>query len=104
MENSFLMQTEIVEKLLKVNSKVLPTLPEGDLKNALIEAMENFKVAITPSTLYLNDIYSILQIHSMNLNKIDAIQLLNSAAKDVDLNYASSVVSYHVDNYISDLK
>ena len=97
------MQTEIVERLLSVNSQILPMLPEGELKQALVDAMENFKVAITPSAIFLSEIYGNLSIHSIKLNKKEATQILNTAAQDIDLNYASNAVIYHTDQYISDI-
>ena len=103
MKNSFLMQTEIVERLLNINSQILPTLPESELKQALVDAMKNFKIAITPSAIFLSEIYDNLTDHSINLNREEATRLLNTAAQDIDLNYASNAVAYHTDQYISDI-
>src|SRR5665647_1213524 len=101
MTSPYLMQTGMVEKLLEAASSILPALPEGEPKQTLIEAMDNFKDAITPSTLFLSEVYEYLSAHSSDLTREEAINLLENAAYDIDLNFASEAVIYHVDEYIS---
>ena len=54
---NFLPQTLIVEKLLAVANELLPTLPENDHKELLINALHEFESAITPSEIYLEEVH-----------------------------------------------
>ncbi len=101
MTSPYLMQTGIVEQLLGAATNILPILPEGESKQAFIKAMDNFKDVITPSAISLSEIYEYLSTHSIAPTKEEAINLLENAAYDIDLNYATDAVIYHVDEYIS---
>ncbi|MDP2153748.1 MAG: hypothetical protein Q8J66_08840 [Methylotenera sp.] len=100
MNSPYLMQTGIVERLLEAVVIVMPTLPEGESKQNLMEAMDVFKEAITPSALFLSEVHEYLSSHSITIGAGEAVQLLENAAYDIDLNHASDAVIYHVDEYL----
>lgn len=102
MNSPYLMQTGIVEKLLNAVTSILPDLSEGESKRSLIEAMDNFKHAITPSTIFLSEIDEHLATHSLKISREEAIQLLESAAYDIDLNYVADALADNVDQYLSE--
>lgn len=97
----FLPQTLIVEKLLVIVDKLLPTLVENDNKKSLVNALEQFKSAITPSAIYIKDIESYVSKQNIILTSNEAFLVLQNASLDIDLNYTKQAVRYHVDEFIT---
>lgn len=97
----FLPQTLIVEKLLVIVDKLLPTLVENDYKKSLVNALEQFKSAITPSAIYIKDIESYVSKQNIILTSNEAFLVLQNASLDIDLNYTKQSVRYHVDEFIT---
>ena len=97
---NFLPQTLIVEKLLVIVDKLLPTLVENDNKKSLVNALEQFKSAITPSAIYIKDVESYVSKQNIILTSNEAFLILQNASLDIDLNYTKQAVRYHVDEFI----
>lgn len=97
---NYLPQATIVEKLLNLIGEVLPELPDDSLKQKLLDSLKDFEIAITPSTIYLEEVYQYASMQNIEISQEQAIAILENAAVDIDLNYASEAVEYHVDEYI----
>ena len=97
---NFLPQTLIVEKLLETTSKLLPELPESRNKQLLINALHEFENAITPSAVYLDEVHSHAFEQNIQVTSQQALEILENAAFDIDLNYAGQAVEYHVDQFL----
>ena len=100
---NFLPQTLIVEKLLAVANELLPTLPENDHKELLINALHEFESAITPSAIYLEEVHGHTLGQNFQLTNQQARLILQDAASDIQLNYAGQAVEYHVDQFMMKL-
>ena len=100
---NFLPQTLIVEKLLEATNKLLPDFPENDHKQLLINALHEFESAITPSAIYLVEVENYTLKQNSHVTNQQALQILQNAASDIDLNYAGQAVEYHVDQFITSL-
>ena len=99
----FLPQTLIVEKLLAIANELLPTLPENDNKRTLINALHEFESAIKPSTIYLQEVHNYVLEQNPQVTSQQALEILENAASDIYLNYASQAVEYHVDQFMTKL-
>ena len=96
---NFLPQTLIVEKLLEATSKLLPELLESENKQLLINALHEFESAIAPSAIYLGEVHSYASEQNLEVTSQQALEILENAAFDIDLNYAGQAVEYHVDQF-----
>ena len=97
---NFLPQTLIVEKLLEATSNLLPELPESGNKQLLINALNEFERAIAPSAIYLNEVHNYVLEQNLEVTTQQALEILENAAFDIDLNYAGQAVEYHVDQFL----
>jgi hypothetical protein len=97
---NYLPQATIVERLLNLVGEVLPNLPDNALKQRLLSSLKDFEVAITPSTIYLEEVYQWAAIQNIKVSQEQAITILEDAALDIDFNYVSDAVEYHVDEHI----
>lgn len=97
---NYLPQATIVEKLLNLVGEVLPKMPDDNLKQRLLASLKDFEVAITPSTIYLEEVYQHAAIQNIEISQGQAIAILENAAVDIDLNYVTEAVEYHVDEHI----
>ena len=91
----------MVEKLLDLISEILPALPDDVLKQRLLASLKDFEVAITPSAIGLDEVYELAARQEIELSHEQAISILQNTAVDIDLNYASEAVEYHVDECIN---
>lgn len=96
----FLPQTLIVERLLFIIDKILPTLLENDDKKQLLNALEVFKHATTPSTIHIEDVENLVSKRNIIVSSQQAYLILQNASLDIDLNYTSQAIEYHVDEFI----
>jgi hypothetical protein len=99
----FLPQTLIVERLLITIDKILPTLLENDDKKLLLNALEDFKSAIIPSAIHIKEVQDQTSKQNIIVTSQQAYSILQNAAFDIDLNYTSQAVEYHVDQFIMNL-
>lgn len=99
--SSFLPQAGIVEKLLTACVSVMEELPEGKARTMLQAAMEPFSSAITPSVIFLEEVHEYASSQSINISAEQAISILETAALDIDTNYVTDAVIYHVDEFIT---
>lgn len=100
MTMNYLPQATIVEKLLNLIGEVLPKLPDDSLKQGLLTSLKDFEVAITPSAICLEEVYRHAARQDIEVSQEQAITILENAALDIDLNYVSDAVEYHVDEHI----
>lgn len=98
--HSYLPQSVLVEELLRLVSEIIPNLPEGEFKQKLLNCVEKFEFAITPSIIYLDEVYQKTTSQDIVLSREEAIQILNNAAQDIDSNYVSVALQYHIDEYL----
>ena len=96
---NFLPQTLIVEKLLAIANELLPTLPENNHKELLINALHEFESAITPSAIYLEEVHNYVLEKNFQVTNQQALEILKNAASDIYLNYAVHAVEYGVDQF-----
>lgn len=99
----FLPQTLIVERLLIAVDKILPALLENDDKKLLLNALEEFKGATIPSAIYLEEVHDLMANQNIMVTNKQAYSILEEAAFDIDLNYTSQAVEYHVNEFIINL-
>lgn len=99
--NSFLPQAGIVENLLTACIAVMEELPAGKAKAVLQAALEPFGSAITPSVIFLDEVYEYASSQSIEINAEQATSILETAALDIDTNYVTDAVVYHVDEFIA---
>ena len=99
---NFLPQTLIVEKLLEATNKLLPELSDNEHKQLLINALHAFEGAIIPSAIYLDEVHGYALEHNLQVTSQQALEILENAACDIDLNYAGQSVEYHVDQFLMD--
>jgi hypothetical protein len=99
--NSFLPQAGIVERLLNASIRALHEMPEGETKAMLQTAIEPFGSAITPSVIFLDEVYDYANSQAIEITEEQAISILETAASDIDTNYVTDAVIYHVDEFIS---
>lgn len=100
--NTFLPQAGIVEHLLNAAIEALHEMPESETKAKLHAAIEPFGSAITPSVIFLEEIYDYATSQAIKINEEQAISILETAARDIDTNYVTDAVIYHVDEFIGD--
>lgn len=98
--NSFLPQVGIVENLLTACIKAMGELPEGKAKAMLQAALEPFGSAITPSVIFLDEVYEYASSQSIEISAEQATSILETAALDIDTNYVTDAVVYHIDEFI----
>ena len=96
---NFLPQTLIVEKLLAIANELLPTLPENNHKELLINALHEFESAITPSAIYLEEVHNYVLEKNFQVTNQQALEILKNAASDIYLNYVAHAVEYGVDQF-----
>ena len=96
----FLPQTLIVKRLLISVDKILPALLENDDKRQLLNAMEEFKGATTPCAIHIKEVQNLVSKRNIIVNSQQAYSILQNASFDIDLNYASKAIEYHVDEFI----
>ena len=96
----FLPQTLIVERLLTIIDKVLPTLAENKDKERLLSALEEFKGATVPSAIFMKEVQDLLLKRNATVTSQQVYSILENASLDIDLNYASQAIEYHVDEFI----
>lgn len=101
MNPSFLPQAGIVEKLLNASIDALQVMPESETKVMLKAAIEPFNSAITPSVIFLEEVFAYASSQSIEVSTEQAILILETAANDIDTNYVTDAVVYHVDEFIS---
>ena len=100
MANSHLPQAILVEQLLGLVAELIPKLPEDDFKQRLLSCLKEFEVAMTPSTIYLDEVYKKALSKQVVISHKVAVEILSNVASDIDLNYAINAIEYHVDEYI----
>ena len=96
----FLPQTLIVERLLTIIDKVLPTLAENKDKERLLSALEEFKGATVQSAIFMKEVQDLLLKRNATVTSQQVYSILENASLDIDLNYASQAIEYHVDEFI----
>ena len=96
----FLPQTSIVERLLITIYKILPALHESDDKKLLLNALEEFKGATIPSAIHIKEVQEQISKHNIIVTTQQAYSILQNASLDIDLNYTSQAIEYHVDEFI----
>jgi hypothetical protein len=97
---SYLNQTMIVSNLLEIVNRTIPMLVDSEIKRELHDALSEFETAITPSAIYLEEIFEYAALANVKLTQEQAVEILKSAALDIDCNYVSKAVEYHVDEFI----
>jgi hypothetical protein len=88
----YLSQAKIVQDLLEAATNVLPFLTDEDVKTPLLEALSAFETAITPSAIFLSEIYEWSDSLGVEIEKNKAVTLLENAALDIDESYVTESI------------
>ena len=96
----FLPQTLIVERLLIAVDKIIPALLENDNKKLLVNALKEFKGATTPSAIHIKEIQEQISKKNITVTSQQAYSILQNASLDIDLNYTSKAIEYHIDEFM----
>lgn len=99
---NFLPQTVFVEELLREVVALLPLVPDSRQKRRVMVSLEPFYRTIVPSVLGIKEVEDQLVRELGYADPLIVADILLDAAYDLNLNYASSVVRYHVDEYIAE--
>jgi len=99
-KKNFLPQTSIVDVLLEAIDELLITVPESEKRQRVTSALLPFNDSIVPSALSLSEVNARLREAGLEEDRLLAADLLLDAAYDLDLNYASDVITNHIDRYI----
>lgn len=94
-------QTAIVGQLLRDVQALLAGIPDSPQKTRVLESVQEFRRAIVPCALSLDDIARLLKQEGDCADPLVAADILLDAAYDVDLNYALHAIRHHVDEYLS---
>lgn len=100
MKAAFLPQAVMVEKLLSAVTEALPKIADEELRLHITDLLEEFKEAITPSAIYLSEVHDYAALQGAVLTDEAALKILRIAANDIDSNYTSKAIEYHVDEYV----
>ena len=98
--DNYLPQSAIVTQLISHVLELLPSLPENQLKAAILDTLEEFKSAITPSAIYLEEVYDYAGHRSIKLSETDAIEILQNANYDLEYGFADTIET-HVNEFIA---
>jgi len=98
----FLPQTTFVENLLREVLALMAVVPDSKQRQRVIRALEPFHRIIVPSALGIEEVTERLIKDLGYADPLDAADILLDAAYDVDLNYATDAIEYHVNEYLSD--
>ena len=74
---------------------------DEELRRRMLSAIAIYQEAITPSTIYLSEVLSLAKISNVKLSTQEALDILTSAALDIDMNYASEAIEYHFNDFVS---
>ena len=99
----FLPQTLIVERLIIAVNKIIPSLLENNNKKLLMNALEEFKGATTPSSIYIKEVQDQISKQNITVTSQQAYSILQNASLDIDLNYTSQAIEYHIDEFLMNL-
>ena len=97
---NLLSQTSSVHQLLLLTIEAVKHVKDDNLKSRMIEALDVYKGAISPSTIYLSEIWDLARLNNVQLTEHEAINILTNAALDIDLNYASRSIEYYFDEFV----
>ena len=100
MVNNHLPQAVLVEQLLGLVAELIPKLPEDNFKQRLLSCLKEFEVVMIPSTISLDEVYKKALSEHIVISPKVAVEILINAANDINQNYATSAIKYHVDEYI----
>jgi|GEM_PF-4449404 len=98
----FLPQTGFVEDLLREVATLMTVIPDSGQKRRVLMGMEPFRRVIVPSALGIEEVNDRLMQELGYANPLDAADILLDVSYDVDLNYATYAIEYHVDEFLSD--
>ncbi|MDZ4141925.1 MAG: hypothetical protein U1C48_07960 [Methylotenera sp.] len=99
--SKLLSQTCSVDSLLSLILEAIEHIQNDNLKNRMKVAVDIYKQAITPSTIYLSEVMDLAKVNNINLTKQNAFDILTNAALDIDLNYASKSIEFHFNEFVS---
>jgi hypothetical protein len=100
-ESNYLEQTSDVNELLRAVHIALPLVTHEDIRTYLISVMNQFKTKRTVSALGLDEVITKANDAGILIDLGTAKTILEKAASDIDLNYATSCIQYHIDEFIS---
>ncbi len=98
---NFLNQATLVTQLLNLVEEALPKIDDDVLRVKITNCLALFEESITPSTIYLDEVFQKAHFARIELSKETAMGILNNAAEDIDLNYVNGAIQYHFDEYVS---
>lgn len=96
----FLPQATIVDRLISHMLELLPSLPENQLKVAILDTLKEFESAITPSAIYLEEVHDYAERRSIKLSKREAIKILQKANDDLEYGFGDTIET-HVNEFIA---
>ena len=99
--SGFLPQTGFVEDLLREVMALLPTAPDSEQKRRLVATLEPFRHTIVPSALGIEEVRTLLERELGHADPLAVADILLDAAYDLDLNYATDVIRFHVEEYVA---
>ena len=99
---SFLEQTPRVDELLQVALKAAGYIGDDAIRNELLMVLQAFTMERTVCSFQLVTVMLEAEQMELTLTTEEALQVLNSAIVDVQNNYASEAINYHLTQLLAE--